>query len=109
MSGDARRRLMWCETHCEPAWLYVDGSRSCWYDSIVEATTEHALTELPEVQVSRKLVAAARTLAAASEAEMIRLTDMAYPNGGFQCPADPCPYCTAQDEFAIALMDYEDQ
>jgi hypothetical protein len=33
---------------------------------------------------------------------------MAYPNGDFQCPADPCPYCTAQDEFAIALMDYED-
>lgn len=61
-----------------------------------------------EVQASRKLVAAARVLAAASEAEMIRLTDMAYPNGDFQCPADPCPYCTAQDEFAIALMDYED-
>lgn len=58
-------------------------------------------------RASRKLVAAARVLATASEAEMIRLTGMAYPNGDFQCPADPCPYCTAQDEFAIALMDYE--
>ncbi len=56
------RRLMWCETHGEPAWLYADGSHSCWYDSIVEANTEHSLTELPQVQRYLKLVADLRVL-----------------------------------------------
>ena len=61
-----------------------------------------------EVQASRPLIAAARALAAASEAEMIRLSDLAHPNGDFRCPSDPCPYCTAVEEFETALMDYED-
>ena len=60
-----------------------------------------------EVQASRPLIAAARALAAASEAEMIRLSDLAHPNGDFRCPSDPCPYCTAVEEFETALMDYE--
>jgi len=99
---------MWCVTHGEPAWLYSDGSQACWYDSIIDARNEHALTELPEVQASRKLRAAARAFMDASEAEMIRLTDLLHPNGDFQCPSDPCPYCTAMDDLFSAFMDYDE-
>lgn len=62
-----------------------------------------------EVEASRKLIAAAKVLADASETEMIRLSDLAHPNGDFHCPSDPCPFCTALEEFNTALMEYEDE
>lgn len=54
------------------------------------------------------LLTAARALANASEAEMIRLTALTNPDGDFRCPADPCPYCTAMDDFLGADMAYDD-
>lgn len=29
------RRLVWCTEHDEPAWLYSDGSWSCWHEDVV--------------------------------------------------------------------------
>lgn len=41
------RTLCWCNTHEEPGWLYSDGSKACWWESIVETSTdEHDLVPL---------------------------------------------------------------
>lgn len=43
------RNLMWCGLHGEPAWVYDDGSVKCWWEDIVETSTdEHVLFEIDQ-------------------------------------------------------------
>ena len=47
MTDGYRRRPMWCHTHQEFAWEYDDGSVACWFDCIVEASSDdHDVTPI---------------------------------------------------------------
>jgi len=41
--------LAWCATHCEPVWIYGDGSFSCPHELVVgwSSDGEHRLTSPP--------------------------------------------------------------
>lgn len=34
VGNNLTKTLMWCAAHCEPAWVYGDGSFSCWWEHI---------------------------------------------------------------------------
>lgn len=46
--GEVLRRLAWGETHNEPAWVYSDGSKGCWWEATIGAgSDDHSIVAGP--------------------------------------------------------------